>query len=318
MTVGQTTIRIATIVEHALRRAGIPAAAQTPEIVDMARTNLYFILMNYTNRGMIFWGMEEEFLVLQPNKVEYATPAGTVDVLNMSYRQVNILDGSVTETESSYSVELDDIYPLQLVFVDSQFVGPLTVSRSEDGVTWETITTVTHTGGQVWYKIDGCLPAEHYRLSHPTDDILLDDIRFVSSYTDRPVPRLNRDDYLALPNRQVTGVPLQYWFDRKLSPTISLWYAPDEAASIGLIQYYRQRQVADVGALTETLEIPPRWMEATVWQLAQNLAIEIQGVDPGRIQLCSAMAQKAIIEAEYDEQDNAPVSILPSIGVYTS
>jgi hypothetical protein len=318
MTIGQTTVKIATMIDHALRRAGIPTPSQTPETIDTARNNLYFILMNYTNRGMIFWGMEEEFLVLKQNKVVYDTPAGTVDVLNMNYRQITELDGDIEEDTNYCTLSMEEVGNLQMMFVESTFVGDLSIRRSNDGTTWETIRTVSHEGSAAWYTVDGVVPSLHYQLYHASENILLTDIKFVSGYVDRAMSRLNRDDYLALPNRQVSGTPLQYWFDRQLEPTISLWYAPSESSSVNTVQYFRQRQIADVGSLTDTLEIPPRWLEATIWQLAQNMAIEVPGVDPSRIQMCSAMAQRAIVEAEYDEQDNSPVSIVPNIGVYTS
>ena len=80
----------------------------------------------------------------------------------------------------------------------------------------------------------------------------------------------------------------------------------------------RHRQVQDIGTLTQEIELPNRWYESVIWQLAERLAFEVPGVDAGRVSLVLQKAQEYKIEAEGNETDSAPVYFAPNIRAYTS
>ena len=123
---------------------------------------------------------------------------------------------------------------------------------------------------------------------------------------------------MSLPNKKSSGTPLQYRLDRQLNPVVITWPVCDSNSDGNLIQIFRQREISDVGLLSQTLQIPPRWLEAITWQLAANMAFEVPGVAPERIGLCGNKAQNALVEAEMEERDNSPISFAPEIGVYTT
>lgn len=133
------------------------------------------------------------------------------------------------------------------------------------------------------------------------------------------VTALNIDDYTNLPNKEFLGNdPLQYWFDRLIRPRITLWPVPNEdaEANVRLIVWYEQ-QIQDIGAYTNTVDLPQRWLNAAVTGLAALMAVELPGVDPGRIALLNAMAMEALTQAEAEETDGAPIYIAPNISAYT-
>lgn len=227
MTIGQTTISTAKVIEHAVRRCGIPPEKQTPDILELAKDNLFFLFTSFNNRGLPLWCVEEVDIPLVSGTKEYTCPDGTVDVLQVMLRQT---------------------------------VG--------------------------------------------------------ATYSDRVMTRLSRDQYFMLPNRDIPGVPLQYWYDRQLEPVINVW--PVINADDYSMRIIRQRQIADVGTLTDLLEIPTRWLEATIWQLAKRLAMSLPGIDPTTKQGVIQLAAEHQIEVEAEDVDNAPVMVQPAIGVYTA
>lgn len=316
MTIGQTSISIAKIIDHAVRRTGLPVESQTPETVEIAKNNLHFILMNLANRGINFWALDEKFIVLEEGKAKYEMPSGTVDVHNANYRTVTELTGNVTTGATSHNTALSSPSDVVMVYIDSPTTS-ITVSVSDDDTTYTDVITLDHTVNPSWYSLDGISGVSYVKLFN-SNALTINEVRWVSSVRDIPIYRLNRDDYLNLPNKHLPGVPLQYWFDRQLSPIMVTWPVADSNAINNCIQIYRQRQVSDVGLLSQTLEIPPRWLEAIIWQLAVNLAFELPQVAPERISLCSSKAQSALVEAEMEERDNSPVNFAPDIGVYTS
>jgi hypothetical protein len=129
--------------------------------------------------------------------------------------------------------------------------------------------------------------------------------------------RLNRDDYTNLPNKNFTAnQPFQYWFDRTIpEPTIFLWPTPNDAFVQMTVWY--SRQIMDVGALTNELEIPQRWYEAVVMNLAHRLSLELPQVPMDRVVYLEKMAAQYLNEAEQEERDKSPIYYAPNISVYT-
>jgi hypothetical protein len=133
--------------------------------------------------------------------------------------------------------------------------------------------------------------------------------------------KLNGDDYQNLPNKTLS-VPsgsksLQYWFDKQVSPRIVIW--PASQGSTDQIVIWTQRHIQDVGALTNTLDIPQRWLESIILTLACRCALELPAGElaPGRYELLSAEAQIHLTQAEAGESDGAPIRIMPNIRGYS-
>lgn len=88
---------------------------------------------------------------------------------------------------------------------------------------------------------------------------------------DTPVEPMARDEYLAIPMKTEEGMPTRYWFDRDAAtPAITLWPVPENSTD-DLIYFY-MRRIQDVGAASNTLDVPYRWYEALVSGLAAKLA----------------------------------------------
>ena len=83
-----------------------------------------------------------------------------------------------------------------------------------------------------------------------------------------------------------------------------------------MIVWYN-RQIMDVGALTDELEVPQRWYEATVMMLAHRMSMELPQVAPDRIAYLEKMATQYLYEAEQEERDKSPIYFAPNIAVYT-
>jgi hypothetical protein len=318
MTIGQTNIKLSTVLEHALRRAGIPPEAQTPEIVSTAKTNLFFILNNFSNRGMTYWCVNEEFLTLTEGGVRNEMPAGTIDILNANYRKMTTISGTDTLAATSMTRVFAETTTIQMFKIAVPFVGTITVSTSDDDVTYTTRSTHTHDGTTKWYAVDPAVSALYFRISVSAGSFVPTELVTVSGYIDVPMFRMNRDQYAMMTNKHTKDNPLQYWFDRQISPAMMLWPAPSSAATANCVHVFRNHQIADVGSLTSSVEIPNRWHEATVWALAQNMAVELPNTPPDRIRMCIDMAEKSLNEVQIEERDNSVIEFTPNIGVYNA
>ena len=132
------------------------------------------------------------------------------------------------------------------------------------------------------------------------------------------IARLNRDDYINLPNKSFQGRPLQYWFDRQRDiPIMTLWPSPDYGATQNQVTIWRKRYIQDVGGLNQQLDIPQRWFDAVVYNLAFRLGEERPEVDPNLLPVLAARAQQSITDAQAEERDNSPIYWSPNLRVYT-
>ena len=89
---------------------------------------------------------------------------------------------------------------------------------------------------------------------------------------DRIIMPVSRTEYASYPNKEQQGFTTTYWFDRLISPTITLWPVPD-GSSAQYLKYYRVRQLQDSNLQSgQQVEIPYLWMEAFAYGLALRLA----------------------------------------------
>lgn len=90
---------------------------------------------------------------------------------------------------------------------------------------------------------------------------------------DTPVHPMDRDEYLAIPNKTAAGLPTKFYFDRqRVTPTITLWNVPEN--SIDTLIYYRMRRLQDVGSPALTTDVPYVWLEAMISGLSAKLAVK--------------------------------------------
>ena len=102
--------------------------------------------------------------------------------------------------------------------------------------------------------------------------MVLDAYTTTSSGIDRVIMPISRTEYASYPNKAQQGFPTSFWYDRLVSPTLTLWPVPD-GSSATILKYYRVRQVQDANLQNgENVEIPYRWLEAFADGLTYRLA----------------------------------------------
>jgi hypothetical protein len=55
---------------------------------------------------------------------------------------------------------------------------------------------------------------------------------------------ISRTDYASIANKQQTGFPTSYWFDRLINPNLYIWPLSPQSG-IYTLTYYRMRQAQD-------------------------------------------------------------------------
>jgi len=101
--------------------------------------------------------------------------------------------------------------------------------------------------------------------------VMILDAYIVSDGIDRIILPISRTEYASYPNKAQQGFPTTFWFDRLISPTVTLWPVPDGSQTS--LKYYRVRRLQDSNLQGgEQVEIPYLWLEAFADGLTYRLA----------------------------------------------
>jgi hypothetical protein len=92
-------------------------------------------------------------------------------------------------------------------------------------------------------------------------------------YTDISLTKIDRSTYAALPNKGSTGTPSQYYVDRQLTPTITLYQTPD-ASTYTYLKYYTLNRIEDAGAYGNNADLPFRFIPCMISGLAFYLSLK--------------------------------------------
>ena len=143
-------------------------------------------------------------------------------------------------------------------------------------------------------------------------DAYIETIDGSSQPIDRLILPISRTEYASYPNKDQEGFTTTYWFDRLLSPTVTLWPVPDGTTTS--LKYYRVRQIQDANlANNQNVEIPYLWLEAFAYGLAQRLAIIWA---PDKVAILKPMADEAYQIAADQNVETAQQYISPMISGY--
>jgi hypothetical protein len=328
-TVSQTVFNTRRVIDHAFRKCKLFPEAVGAEQLEVAQDNLYLLLSSLANRGLQLWCIEKLILPMYINQAAVPVPYGTQtkgvnDLLNTNYRTIEYLTPAVETVAAdrvTFTLSQADTVTTVGVLWSGASVG-LYLETSIDGITWVVEKTVSDpqlTAGEwLWVDIDGAATTIYFRVRAVTGTLNQADVLIGNTPREIVMARLNRDSYSNLPNKTFQGRPLQFWLDRTLNePVMYIWPVPDANSALAQIVTYVKRYIMDVGSLTQEIEVPQRWYEAIVYQLAARLAEDLPQVDPSLLMVLDQKAIRALNEAEMEERDNSPIYFTPNISIYT-
>ena len=324
-TVSTTVFNTRKVIDHAYRRCRIPPEGISSEQIAFALDSLYLILSMLANRGLQLWCIERYLMPLYQAQGLITMPNGIVDILNTNLRTVEVVNTNTTDTVTSTTYQAFFPASTQVTTIGIEWSGASTsyaLETSDDGATWTTLATQDNpnaTAGTVtWIDVQGSLATLYFRVRATTGVLNQTQVVLANMPNEIPMARLNRDDYVNLPNKAFEGRPLQFWCDRTLNnPVLYLWPVPSAQFVLAQVVVWVKRYIMDVGTMTQEIEVPQRWYDAIVYVLAARLAEETPSVDPQMIAILDQKAQRSLLDAENEERDNSPIYMTPNIAVYT-
>ena len=350
-TTGNTTINVDNLISYAFRDAGRTAEEMTPEYIETAKQALFYNLQNLSNRGVNLWLLENQLYGAVTAQQQLVLPKTIIDVREANW--VYIINSAASEYLPISNPSSPSVFGQNIDLVSTSTVGNnwfglqyqasqpvfyvgfngynasggtttynFAYEVSSDGVTWKTVQQfpATALADKQWAYFNISTTPEHlyYRLRETVATTFsIRQIVFSTSQQVIPLSRLNRDDYWNLPNKQFPSQrSLQYWFDRTIEPSMYLWPVPNN--DFQMFQLIVEKQMEDVGSLTNQIYVPDRWISCIQKQLSHSMSLQLPGVDLTRIQYLEGQAEKAFLQASEEDRDKSPIYFQPAIRYYTA
>jgi hypothetical protein len=84
-----------------------------------------------------------------------------------------------------------------------------------------------------------------------------------------------------------------------------------------MFQLIIEKQMQDVGTLTNQLYVPDRWISSIQSSLSHKLALQLPNIDMGRVAYLEKIAVQLESDAANEERDKSPIYFQPNISYYT-
>jgi hypothetical protein len=285
------------IAEEAWERAG--REMRSGYDLRTARRSMNLMTIEWQNKGINMWTMEQGIINLTPGLATYALPTDTIDLLEHVIRtgqNTSSTQADLTITRISVSTyatipnKLSQARPIQ-VWIQrlSGQTNPTTAVL--DGAITSTDTTITLN------TVVGLAGAGFIRLN--SEDIYY---TYISGNTLGGVYRGQNNTTAAA---QADGTAV---FVPQL-PAVTVWPTPDNSTPYQFV-YWRLRRVQDAGAGVETSDMNFRFLPCLVAGLAYHIAIKTPDLMP-RIQMLKQIYDETFEIAAGEDREKAAVRFVP-------
>jgi len=283
------------LVEEAFERCG--AELRSGYDMRTARRSLNLLTMEWANRGLNMWTVEQGQIVLATGQSTYALPIDTVDLLDHVVRtgtSSNQSDINITRiSESTYAAipnKLANGRPIQ-VWINRQSGAISTTTLTLVGAVASTDTTITVSNATTlasagYIKVDS-------------------EIIYYSGTTSTTLQNCVRGQANTTAAAHITGTAI---FVPNL-PAINVWPTPDAGTTYTFV-YWRLRRMQDAGDGLNGQDVPFRFIPCMVAGLAYYLSMKIPGAEV-RLPTLQAEYERQFELAATEDREKASVRFVP-------
>jgi hypothetical protein len=302
-TTGTTTFNLDMndLIEEAFERIGLESRSGYD--FRTARRSLNLLTIEWANRGINLWTIEQGQIVMNTQQAIYALPVDTIDILDAVTRtnngsQSNQIDINLSRISESDYITIPNKNttgrPIQM-WINRQSGGssvlPQTTLASAITSTDQTTITLTSAAN---------LPTQGF-INIGNETIAYQNI------VGNQILNAWRGQNGTTATTHLNGVDV---YNNQL-PSINVWPTPNPPGNQYTLVYYRMRRIQDAGGGVRTQDIPFRFIPCMAAGLAYQLSMKIPGVDPGRVPLLKADYEQQWDLASTEDREKAPIRFVP-------
>jgi hypothetical protein len=290
------------IVEEAFERCGLEL--RTGYDLKTARRSMNLLSMEWANRGINLWTVEQQTIALNTGQAIYPLPVDTVDIMDAvirtqsgsQYNQVDINISRIAEpTYMSIPNKLATGRPIQM-YVNRQSGMSNATSITLNGAINATDTTITLSSTANLASV-GFIKIDNETISYTNVDPSTNQL--VNCWR-------GQNNTTAASHISGAAITVQNL------PCINLWPTPNPPGDQYTFVYYRLRRMQDAGAGGSfEQDVPFRFIPCMIAGLAYQIAMKKPEVAPDRIMMLKQDYEQQFQLAADEDRDKASVRFVP-------
>jgi len=288
------------LIEEAFERCGLEVRSGYD--FRTARRSLNLLTIEWANRGINLWTVEQGQIVMNTQQALYALPVDTIDILDASTRTNNGSQSNQIDINLSRISE-----PTYMTIPNKNTTGrpvQMWVNRQSGGVA--SVAQTTLVGG---IDADDTTITLASAANLPTQGFINIDNETIAyqNIVGNQILNAWRGQNGTTAAAHLTGASV---FNNQL-PCINVWPTPNPPGNQYTLVYYRMRRIQDAGTGVRTQDIPFRFIPCMVAGLAHHLSVKIPGVDPGRMPMLKAEYEQQFQLAAEEDREKAAIRFVP-------
>ena len=286
------------LVEEAFERAGLEL--RTGYDMRTARRSLNLLTIEWANRGINLWTIEQGQIPMVTGQASYPFPVDTIDLLDQVIRTnngtSNQIDINITRiSESTYSTlpnKLAQGRPIQ-VWINRQTgqTNPTTAVLTANVSSTATTINVS----------DATVLASNGFINLNTETI------YYANVNGNQLINCARAQNGTTATSHVAATVA---YTNNL-PSINVWPTPNSPGSQYMFVYWRLRRLQDAGTGVTEQDIPFRFLPCMVAGLAYYIAMKKPEVDPNRVMALKVDYEQQFQLAADEDREKAPIRFVP-------
>ena len=285
------TLDMVEIAEEAFERCGLEL--RTGYDSKTARRSLNLLFADWANRGLNLWTIDQVTQTVAQLSTSSAIaiyPLGTITATVGASTGLSIgetITGGTSAVTASILTK-----PSSTTVTVTVPSGTFTSGETITGGSSSASTTISASPSLADVQASG--------------DVLEAVIR--RSSEDLSITRISRQDYLSITKKTTQGRPTEFYVDRQITPTITIWPAPEN--STDQIIYYRVKKIQDADSAVNTPDIPFRFLPCLVSGLAYQISVKRS---PDRIAMLKTIYEEEFQRAAAEDIEHGiPLMLVPS------
>lgn len=301
MTTSTTTafnLNLNDLVEEAFERCGLEL--RTGYDFRTARRSLNLLTVEWANRGINLWTVEQGQITMNTGQATYALPNDTIDLLDQTIRQNN---GTTNQTDINISRISEPTYmtipnkltqgrPIQVWINRQSGQTNNLASTTLNGAINATDVAITLTS-TVGLATSGFIKVDNETIVY-------------SNISGNQLLNCSRGQANTTAVSHLTAASV---YTQNL-PSINVWPTPNAGGGYVFV-YYRLRRMQDAGTGVTDQDIPFRFIPCMVAGLAYYISMKKPEVAPDRIMMLKQDYEQQFQLASEEDREKAPIRFVP-------
>jgi hypothetical protein len=287
------------LIEEAFERCG--KELRTGYDFRTARRSVNLLTIEWANRGINLWTIEQCSIPLVTGQGVYPLPTDTIDILDQVIRTNNGVQSTQVDinisriSESTYSTlpnKLTQGRPIQ-VWINRQSgnTNPTTavlgaaINATDTTITVTNINELASTG---YIQVDS-------------------EVIYYANTSGNTLINVYRGQNGTTAAAHLVDAPISV----PMLPSINIWPTPNAPGNQYTFVYWRMRRIQDAGTGVSTTDIPFRFIPCMVAGLAYYLSQKLLDVDPNRVMMLKQDYEQQWDLASSEDREKAPSRFVP-------